>query len=130
MHLLRLVVTHPVVFGQMEKAARENKWAEFRAQMAEIDVDAKVLIKVPFVTLLSMKSDSGLMYPDMHIVMHVSDSGIPWNATRPLYRPTVYTLNTMADYKRVGNHSISWGFSRASHRLMRKEGFSMTSSWL
>ncbi len=114
MHLLRLVVTHPVIFGQMEKAARENKWAAFRAQMAELDVDAKVLIE-PFAILLSMKADRDLMYPAMQIVMHVGDSGTPWSAN----------MNAMADYKRVGNHSISWGFSRASHRLMRKAGFSV-----
>ncbi len=114
MHLLRLIATHPVVAGQMERAARENKWARFRTAMAEIGIDCKVLIE-PFAILMSMQSDKYMMYPDMHIVMHVGDSGTPWCSN----------LTAMADYKRVGHHSISWGFSRFAHKQMRKAGFSV-----
>ncbi len=111
MNLLRLVYSHPIVCSQMETAARMNQWAKFRADMLAIDVSCEVLHD-PFAIWMIMKHDAGLVWPDMAIILPIGSSGIPWTST----------LSTLSDYKRVGMHSITWGFSRASHRKMAKAG--------
>ena len=114
MHLLRIVTTHPVVIVMMEEAARRNHWASFRSLMLDMDVQCTVLME-PFALLMTMKGDANLVYPAIELVMPIGNSGTPWSAN----------LNSMADYKRVGNHSISWGFDRASHRRMKLAGFNV-----
>ena len=114
MHLLRIVTTHPVVVAMMEDAARKNQWASFRSRMADMGVYGRTLNE-PFAVMLMMRSETDLLFPAMEIVQHIGDSGTPWSST----------LNSMADYKRLGHHSVSWGFDRAGHKRMVKAGFNV-----
>lgn len=117
MHLLRLVGTHPTVVGMIDTAARTDEWAKFRMSMLDLDVDSKVLHD-PFAVMMTMRTDAGLKFPAMMIVMHVGDSGIPWSAN----------MSALSDFKRVGMHSITWGFSRSAHRKMREAGFNVAAN--
>lgn len=118
MHLMRMIATHPIFRSQVERAAQYHQWYEFKNQMDDIGIEAKVMPSHPFAVVCRMKHDKRVKYPAIMLVMHVADSGSPWCAN----------LNGISDYRRVGTFAMTWGFDSNATKQLIKDGFDVEES--